>query len=203
MKYEADVYDRLVEKMFEEMGHTRVEVGGRPDFLVFCGGGDVNPFMYHEVPEPQTCVDPDHDEASLSLLSEYPNLPAVGICRGAQFLHVMAGYKLRQHVEGHGLADTHPVRCEYTGELAMVTSTHHQQMLSTPYYGNPPQFITLMTDRGSAHPRREGGLEAVVHRKKRYLCFQPHPEYKSDLGYTKSEETRLKFIQYFNLLMED
>lgn len=53
-------------------------------------------------------------EKETGLLVLYNNakrlqIPMVGICRGAQFLNVMAGGKMIQHVEGHAIHGTHEI----------------------------------------------------------------------------------------------
>src|SRR5438309_1359385 len=52
--------------------------------------------------------------------------PMAGICRGSQFLNVMAGGRLCQHLDGHG--SWHDMETS-DGRSFEVSSTHHQMML--------------------------------------------------------------------------
>lgn len=50
----------------------------------------------------------------------------VGICRGAQFLNVMAGGKMIQHVEGHAIHGTHEiVVTDVYGGVKLIKSPLH------------------------------------------------------------------------------
>src|SRR5262245_793233 len=74
--------------------------------VFFAGGADVSPSFYDERPGSRTRgVDAARDEQERDLfrLARAANLPMIGICRGAQFLCVMAGGRLCQHLDGHGL----------------------------------------------------------------------------------------------------
>src|SRR5262245_24070299 len=74
--------------------------------VFFCGGADVSPSLYGERPASRTLgveVARDQQERELFLRARAANLPMIGICRGAQFLCVMAGGRLCQHLDGHCL----------------------------------------------------------------------------------------------------
>jgi putative glutamine amidotransferase len=160
--------------------------------VFFSGGSDVSPFFYGERPARQTVeVDAARDEQERELfhLARVANLPMIGICRGAQFLCVMAGGRLCQHVEGHYLPRdrTHGIRAfDITGELLDLecSSVHHQMQL-------PAAGAEILA---WAEPRLAGGryfngddqplwpereYEAVYYPQVRSLGIQWHPEWMS------------------------
>jgi gamma-glutamyl-gamma-aminobutyrate hydrolase PuuD len=123
--------------------------------VFFSGGADVSPALYGERPGSRTReVDAarDQEEQELFHLARAANLPLIGICRGAQFLCVMAGGWLCQHLEGHGLGrqQTHGLRAlDLKGSVCELecSSTHHQMQL-------PPARAEVLA---WAEPRLAGG----------------------------------------------
>jgi len=102
-----------------------------------------------------------------------------GICRGGQFLNVMNGGSMWQHVNNH--IGNHMAFEVLTQKEIIVTSTHHQMMVPTD------EALVLMT-ASRATVRQGGGkaellgerdddVEAIYYPKTECLCFQPHPEY--------------------------
>jgi gamma-glutamyl-gamma-aminobutyrate hydrolase PuuD len=105
-----------------------------------------------------------------------------GICRGGQFLNVMNGGKMWQHVNNHAMAGVHPAENIKTGEVIDVTSTHHQMMRPSEQ-GVILLTASLSTRKETATERvlgkKESDIESVFYPKTNNLCFQPHPEYVS------------------------
>ena len=123
----------------------------------------------------------------------------VGICRGAQFLTVMNGGKLVQHVNNHAISGTHPCHIKMPSgpkavkiETVEVTSTHHQMMypwtmcftdyhiigysrsLCTKYEGTPE---CESSERYLVNPHTVPiEPEVVWYPKSQCLCAQFHPE---------------------------
>ena len=99
--------------------------------VVFTGGSDVSPDLYcSETHHPRTSSSGarDLEEAEVYRIASENGIPMSGICRGAQFLCVMAGGKLVQDLTGHS-GGNHAVRALYpSGEVKdiSVTSSHHQ-----------------------------------------------------------------------------
>lgn len=112
LKYDVNVLD--VTKDIDEI-----------DLLIFTGGADVSPSFYKEKVGKYTHVMTHRDVEERKIYREYTNTPKLGICRGAQFLTVMAGGKLIQHVGQHGIS--HLVE-DKEGNVLSITSTHHQMM---------------------------------------------------------------------------
>lgn len=140
------------------------------DLIQFTGGSDVTPALYEE-----ENVASDNNEARDLLemgvfhLAFDHGIPMAGICRGGQFLNVMCGGRMIQHIVGHATGRTHPLFQDSDGPLPIkvaenVTSTHHQAIVAADYgnvlaYG--PDNIT----------------EVVHYEDYKVLCFQPHPEF--------------------------
>lgn len=109
--------------------------------LLLPGGADVNPKLYHQLPDP-TVTDffDEIDDLDLRLIHAFmkQNKPILGICRGLQILNVAFGGTLVQDIPNHDQKVdrhqmTHPVTinkdCElYTlvGDTLQVNSLHHQ-----------------------------------------------------------------------------
>jgi len=98
---------------------------------IFTGGEDVDPSLYGHVMDRTTGSNIRRDKyevGAFHALKEF-NIPKVGICRGAQFLCVMAGGSLIQDVTGHG-SNHYLVFRDKDGAMKKspekVTSTHHQ-----------------------------------------------------------------------------
>ena len=106
-----------------------------PHLVVFVGGTDVSPNLYGEDREHHTSApDYNRDTHETHIFNECVKneVPMVGICRGAQFLCVMNGGKLGQHIAGHE-GGSHSL---YTKEVNKIggpravwaNSLHHQIM---------------------------------------------------------------------------
>ena len=140
------------------------------DLVCFQGGADVSPELYGE-PNTGSYNQWDIDFLSIVLYNNAKRLgiPRVGICRGGQFLNVMAGGKMIQDYPGHAIAGTHDIAFadgyKFLGKL-QVTSTHHQVMV--PSKG---------TQEVIAWGNNEKEVEIVFNHYDLSLSFQPHPEY--------------------------
>lgn len=175
-------------RMFEERGWEVVDRVSEAQLVQFCGGADVDPHLYGEVCHKTTQVDFRRDVSDTKTYKEAKELkiPMAGICRGAQFLHVMCGGSLWQHVDGHALMPGHLAVDHLTGETISVTSTHHQMMREGVGELLMEAEGTSNTFKEAANyqllKRRESKLkygkevEAVLHREHNVLCYQPHPE---------------------------
>lgn len=165
------------------------------DVVLFTGGEDVNPEMYGEVCMPKTHFNRLRDEKEKVIYEEAlrREIPMVGICRGGQFLNVMNGGKLWQHVNNHALSGSHIARIEvppFTSSSKRrsiaVTSTHHQMMRPTEeaFILLTAQEATIKDSPGLTVTRmikgcdEDADVEACWYEDTRCLCFQPHPEYE-------------------------
>lgn len=193
---------RSYELMFEEHGYSTVDTVEDADLVVFCGGEDVSPYFYGQKPIEKTYFNEERDryEQDIFILAQKMKRPCVGICRGAQFLHVMSGGSLFQDVDNH--TRPHYIALKtltkgFTGnERIYVTSTHHQMMRddtkTSIVIGVAHEATMKRTDKLIFKGGTWDDLEIVYHPKTRSLCYQPHPEMS-----TKTSANRKLF---FNLL---
>ena len=174
-------------KMFDEKGFTVLERYEKeePDLICFTGGSDVSPYLYHEEKHPRSFCDDIRDKQEVFIFEEAKEkgIPMVGICRGGQFLNVMNGGKMYQHVSNHTVSH---VICDVLSKSEIVaTSTHHQMMrpekdaiivATADQYG----FKEYMDANGIvAHHGHEPDIEVLFYPATQSLCFQPHPEFGS------------------------
>jgi GMP synthase-like glutamine amidotransferase len=127
-------------KMFARAQCRRAESVLEADLVVFSGGSDVDPQLYGEKPHKSTFFDAKRDDIDmrLYLMCLENGIPMLGICRGAQFLHVMNGGKLFQDVDGHnGSHSMHDIM--NNKHIEKVSSCHHQMVM--PNVSNGMEII--------------------------------------------------------------
>jgi len=100
------------------------------DIIIFTGGEDVNPKLYGEPKGRFTyfsnrCVREKNEWDYITGLNKKHVI--VGICRGLQFMNVMAGGKMIQDVSGHA-GGPHDILFPQTGEIMKTSSLHHQMV---------------------------------------------------------------------------
>jgi gamma-glutamyl-gamma-aminobutyrate hydrolase PuuD len=163
------------------------------DMVLFTGGEDVSPQLYGEIPLAKTCYSPQRDEREKAIYEAAlaRELPMVGICRGGQFLNVMNGGKMWQHVNHHA-GRNHPAMVQVPPlnektkkpRVISVTSTHHQMMIPAEH-GCVLLTALESTEKDSAGYAKVGknqndpDTESVFYDDTNCLCFQPHPEFTS------------------------
>lgn len=165
---------------FEIISNLKEDV---PDLVVFTGGEDVDPALYKEKSHPRTFYSRYRDMQEKELFKEFleMDIPMVGICRGGQFLNVMNGGRMFQHVSNH--TRDHYIIDTETKKKIFSTSTHHQMMrpsesavvLSVAYEGGKKESM----EKGypTDHLDEVEDIEAVFYPHTKCLCFQPHPEF--------------------------
>lgn len=182
---------KLILDMFSDKGYEIAQSVDSCDIIVFTGGADVDPDLYGHEKHFTThiCAERDKAEVEIYNLGKRLGKKMIGICRGAQFLHVMNGGKLVQDCDGHAIGGRHSMHCVATGMTYMVTSTHHQQMDhgvgEVIGYANitSRQVRWLEDGKKFNHTLAKCAyrdLEVVWHADTNCLCYQPHPEY--DIG---------------------
>lgn len=171
------------------------------DLIQFTGGADVSPHLYEEDVHPMTTASPGRDNSEARDFAEALDrgIPMTGICRGGQFLNVMNGGKMYQHVDMHTIGGHHDLIDVDSGEVIKVTSTHHQMMRAgeggtvVATGGHRSTFRQHMVGSSVASGSLEEEDTEVVHYPKtKTLCFQPHPEFVN-----KNHECQM---YYFDLL---
>lgn len=95
------------------------------EVVLFTGGEDVHPSLYNEPVGKHTYSNLERDKAEKELFFKARDMGKkfLGICRGSQFLCVMAGGRLVQHQENP--LGVHPIKTAGYGDIH-ITSTHHQ-----------------------------------------------------------------------------
>lgn len=119
--------------MMASAGFTRAESVDEADLVVFLGGSDVNPALYGERPLAATRWHPIRDEQEKALYDKcrLKAIPMFGICRGAQFLHVMNDGSLWQDVNNHA-GNTHYIYDIDEDVRVLSNSLHHQMIMFDP-----------------------------------------------------------------------
>jgi len=123
---------------------------------IFTGGSDVHPMTYGEKKGSRTYPSQERDEeekAVFDKLKEF-KIPMFGICRGLQFLNVVAGNPLVQHVTNHAGIE-HQIEIT-DGRKIYVNSAHHQMI-------NPKNNgIVLAKSLGQSGCHLNGNDEEIV-----------------------------------------
>jgi len=171
---------------------TKTNKLSEADLVVFPGGADINPGMYGEITGMYTNFDSDRDKYEMGIYHS-TGKPKLGICRGAQFLCVMNGGKLVQHVTNH--TKHHDIET-FLGNYK-ITSTHHQMMypwdtnfimmgyslsLSDKYLNGKDEEIFLHKKfqdiKNPVSPKNYiAEPEIVFFPDTNTLCIQGHPEH--------------------------
>lgn len=150
------------------------------DLIVFSGGADVSPELYNSPKHPYTYNDITRDAKEVALYGKALDLkkPMLGVCRGSQFLTVMNGGSLIQHVTNH--TRDHDIET-LDGDIYKVTSTHHQMM----HLDNTSGILLAWANKLS--PIHQDGTmsdinvekepEIVYYPDTNVLCIQSHPEF--------------------------
>jgi gamma-glutamyl-gamma-aminobutyrate hydrolase PuuD len=184
-------------KMFARSGcyQSRKGIEGA-DLVVFGGGSDVDPSLYDETKHPMTFFSRERDDEDMEAYVRCRELgiPMLGICRGAQFLHVMNGGKLYQDIDNHqGPHAAHALREQL--RIDKISSVHHQACAFNK------GMEVLMTSQQSktrwknADEKEEGlkpDIEAFFYRDTGCFGVQGHPEYA---GYNRFTTWVLESVQ--------
>lgn len=158
------------------------------DLVLFAGGSDVDPIFYNEKKGYRTSSDTNRDvyESEVFAKTFMLGVPMIGICRGAQFITVMNGGRLIQHVDNHGIYGYHSI-VDRDGNKYEITSTHHQMMypfdLKEEDYEilawTPKTLATMQLNGDNKQinlPENFVEPEIVFYNKTKCLCIQGHPE---------------------------
>lgn len=178
------------------------------DLVLFTGGEDVSPSLYGEPANPTTFNDYARDVVELAAFKKAQSLGkhVIGICRGSQFLCVMAGGKLVQNMQNK--YSEHPVRLK-TGEVITISSTHHQAAYPFNLPEDEYDIIGWGEGLSSFH---EGGnkeelsihpdfkeVEIAYYPRIKALGIQGHPEY----GWYKNKPANAESLKYLQTLLTD
>lgn len=175
-------------RLFARSGCYRADTIEEADLVVFGGGSDVEPLLYGESNEhkhPSTYFNTERDAADMKiyLQARQQGTPMMGVCRGAQFLHVMNGGKLFQDIDGHQGAHAGFALKEKL-HIDKISSVHHQSCI-----WNKEGGMEILMTGGRASERwlnadvkdasAKIDIEAFYYRDTGCFGVQGHPEYQN------------------------
>ena len=158
--------------------------------LLLTGGGDVDPALYGETPEPggSMGIEPERDEMEMALFryAIAKDMPTLGICRGMQLINVAMGGRLIQDLPGHTLPEfqsaVHQVYVSPgsrfgaiigAGAIYRTNSRHHQGLKEAQ---RAPELLA------SAYHPEDGIVEALESPEHPWLLgVQCHPEREDEV----------------------
>jgi anthranilate/para-aminobenzoate synthase component II len=188
-------YSRFWSHLGGEITHDPAVLFADPGsikLVCFTGGEDVSPELYgHKNLGSHNSKARDEREVLIFEMAKKHKIPMTGICRGSQFLNVMCGGTMIQHLgESHG-GSLH--RCETVdGKTFQVTSSHHQMVVpgeggeilacaairvtpgSCAYDGELPAIVMEEDEEG----RYVRVTEAFCYPEYRVFAVQHHPEWQ-------------------------
>ena len=178
-----------VERMFQNPGDF--------ELVCFTGGQDVSPHLYGHRNLNSSCSQArDEKELLIFEMAKKHKIPMTGICRGSQFLNVMCGGSMVQHLSVQHGGFQHECRTADARQFG-VTSSHHQMSVLGPegtllawadtmvpvdslvYDGD---VTPLLEEMGSLSDDGRLSLvtEAFFYPKERVFAVQHHPEWQKD-----------------------
>lgn len=174
------------------------------DLVLFTGGEDVHPNFYGGVDCGISYTNLKRDSYEMALLDfcVKHNIKMTGICRGFQFLNVMAGGQMYQDIDSHGV-HRHPAYFRSVDTIYDVSSTHHQ-LVKLPKDAIP---MVWADPKRSHHYNDPNGLidpigpnkevEGAIFPNINAFGVQYHPEmmWEGEEGRTEYENLILKFIE--------
>lgn len=181
----------LVVTMLARAGFERADNVKEADLVCFVGGTDVTPKFYGQEPIQEVmATDATRDlyEEAIYRQCLREKKPMFGICRGAQFLAVMCGAELWQHVNNHGSQHT---IYDIEEDVVVPSSSMHHQMIKyndemtllaccnedvSTIFKDQNYFINKENQPGKDGYSHEIEVEACYYEKEKCLCIQGHPE---------------------------
>jgi len=152
--------------------------------VMFTGGEDVHPSLYGGVDGSNLCgtnIRRDEFEKKVFAFCRQHNIKMTGICRGIQFLNVMAGGEMYQHITGHAGVLYHNAYFPYDNSIKRVTSTHHQ-LVNLPSgsipiaWSQPSRSDIYIGAYGDEEEPPEYEIEATIFPNINAMGVQYHPE---------------------------
>jgi hypothetical protein len=169
------------------MGGKIVDSFDEANIIVYTGGEDITPSLYKEIPHPTTFSNIERDKEEIEVFNKAKEAGKhiIGICRGSQFLCVMAGGSLVQHQENPKYI--HEINT-FNEKKLWVNSTHHQAQY--PWKLKKDKFKLLGWSLGVSNFHFNGEekeivndiidggkeVEMVYYPEIKSLAIQSHPE---------------------------
>lgn len=173
--------------LFAKAGCSKAHSLEEADLVVFGGGSDVSPSLYGAEPHVRSMVNLSRDaaDARVYLRALELGIPMTGICRGAQFLHVMNGGTLYQHVDNH--TGDHTIWDRAQKKIVnKVSSVHHQlckagnkgmEVIATTTKATQRWINNDVFDGKGVAVDNSEDVEAFYYRDTCCFGVQGHPEY--------------------------
>jgi gamma-glutamyl-gamma-aminobutyrate hydrolase PuuD len=177
--------------LFKKFGHIDTNVNrlfdkpSEVDMVAFSGGADVHPYFYNSVDQHNVCftsLKRDRFERSVFEHCELHGIKITGICRGLQFINVMAGGFMFQHINHHEMNYMHEVYFPFSGEMVPTNSYHHQ-LVGLPNDAIPIAWAKPCRSTIYVWPKgqitgviSQEEVEAAIFPKFRAMGVQYHPE---------------------------
>ena len=184
--------DSSVDSMFAQHGAVKCTDPNNANLIVYLGGSDVSPNLYMQNKHITTSVSIDRDDKEMETYHKAiaSGKAQVGICRGGQLLHCLAGGWLYQDVDRHNLSHEVFVNQGDHKRKAIVTSSHHQAMADV-HCGEvlmfSPRLATFKEGSTITGESKEDvvynldemsiDIEAMAYPLHNSLSYQPHPEW--------------------------
>jgi GMP synthase-like glutamine amidotransferase len=168
---------------------------GSVKLVCFTGGEDVSPDLYGHRNLASYCGKArDEREVLIFEQARRCKVPMTGICRGSQFLNVMCGGTMVQHMKKSHGGGLHGCITR-DGEDFQVTSTHHQMSVlgkGGEFLGRSEESLDLIDCDYDGDLRQQSGVswssgrrqelyvtEAFHYPKFRVFAVQHHPEFQN------------------------
>lgn len=172
------------------------------DLVMFTGGEDVHPKFYNGVHTHVSFVNEQRDlfEKKIFEFCTQHGIKITGICRGFQFVNVMSGGFMYQHITNHGGFHDAYFPCDDT--VRQVTSTHHQlvglQENAIPIAWASPKRSQIYIGPDVQQVRApEHEIEAAIFPNTNAMGVQYHPEMMP-----KNDPTRQHYTQMISNFMK-
>lgn len=159
-----------VSHMFENWGwvvtHDPSDIDKGIDLACFTGGSDINPQLYDQSINGAWGIDYERDEIEVDHYRRLRSndIPLVGICRGAQFLHALGGGSLIQDISPRNSGDVEII-LNGESEPQTVVVDHHQVMINI---ADKFDVLAIQLDRS---------IPQVIYKPGIHLAVQFHPEW--------------------------
>lgn len=175
--------------LMAEAGFERAKTVEEADVVVFMGGADVDPSFYNQKALSCTTFNNERDVREKAIYEECLRLGKVmfGICRGAQFLHVMNGGELWQDVQNHAGPD-HFIY-DHEEDYYLIANSYHHQMLmlndTIEVLASCPEQVSkrfvssdfiIDLDKEGSNTSAELEIEAGYYNDTKCFFVQGHPE---------------------------
>jgi putative glutamine amidotransferase len=162
----------------------------RMDGLMLSGGGDVDPILYRERPDPTVYGirrDRDSFEAALYRQATALRLPVLAICRGMQLINVLRGGSLLQQVPDHWQENPpsrpgHSIEISAGSALAEAAGTDTVVEVNSYHH----QVLNTLGDGLSVTARCGEVIEAVEDHDADVVAVQWHPEHMTATAHQRA-----------------